>query len=153
MTITYDGKKREIEPYALSYKRPQNKPGSEYFYAWDLTGGRSSGTGIKTFFHNKIEDLGILERTYEPRFPIELAKAGEAAHKDYFGQPFTAGPPRAGARSRRTPSGWGFGETLPYTVECPYCQKRFKRKRPDPKLNPHKDENGYLCSGRHGYLV
>ncbi len=153
MTITYDGHKREIEPYALSYKRPQNKPGSEYFYAWDLTGGRTSSTGIKTFFHNKIEDLGILDRTFDPRFPIELAKAGEAAHKDYFGQPFSPGRPRTGARSRRTPSGWGFGKALPYTVECPYCQKRFKRKRPDHKLNPHKDENGYPCSGRRGYLV
>jgi predicted nucleotidyltransferase component of viral defense system len=154
MTITYDGHVREIEPYALSYKRPQNKPASEYFYAWDLTGGRTSGPGIKTFFHEKIGALDITDRTFDPRFPIELAKAGEAAQKDYFGQPFSAGRTRVGARTRRTSrQHWGYGDANPYIVECPYCQKRFKRKRPDTALNPHKDENGYACSGRRGYLV
>ncbi|WP_164897446.1 nucleotidyl transferase AbiEii/AbiGii toxin family protein [Mesorhizobium sp. M6A.T.Cr.TU.017.01.1.1] len=154
MRVVYDGRGRDIEPYALSYKRPQNKPASEYFYVWDLTGGAASGPGMKTFFHHKIQTLELTDRTFEPRFPIELSKAGEASHKDYFGNPFSAKPPRA--MRPRKPTAMrirGFGLAPSYTVECPYCQKRFKRSAPTIALNQHKDDNGYPCGGRTGYLV
>jgi hypothetical protein len=155
MRITYDGYERAIEPYALAYKRPRNKPASEYFYAWDLTGGRSGSQGIKTFFHHKIGKLELTDRTFDPRFSIELSKAGEAVQKDYFGQPFSTKRIRSTRTRKRTTSrAWrGFGSTLSYTVECPYCQKRFKRNTLTTALNPHKDDNGYPCSGRVGYLV
>lgn len=154
MRLEYDGRTREVEPYSLAYKRPRGKPGSEYFYVWDLTGG-TSGPGIKTFFHEKIRNLEVTDTTFEPRYPIELSKAGETAHKDYFGKPFSAMSPRVRRQRRRKPvSGRirSFGAPS-YTVECPYCQKRFKRSSPTTALNPHKQENGYPCYGRTGYLV
>ncbi|MES0446701.1 MAG: nucleotidyl transferase AbiEii/AbiGii toxin family protein [Desulfobacterales bacterium] len=40
-----------------------------------------------------------------------------------------------------------------YVIECPYCSKKFNRKKMNTRLNPHKDKNGYPCSGRNGYLV
>ena len=38
-------------------------------------------------------------------------------------------------------------------IECPYCGKKFSRKKMNTRLNPHKDKYGYPCSGRNGYLV
>lgn len=148
MQITYDGHDRLIEPYSLAYKRRQDGQASEYFYAWDRTGGRSSPPGIKTFFHHKIQHLAIGEEQFEPRFEIELSKAGEPAQRSYFGKPFAGkrNVSRFGrARARAS------GQT--YTVECPYCQKRFKRATSSTALNAHKDSNGYACAGRRGYLV
>lgn len=155
MNITYDGHQRVIEPYSLTYKRRQDGHASEYFYAWDRTGGRSSSPGIKTFFHHKIQNLSLGEEQFEPRFEIELSKAGEAAQKGYFGKPFAGNgrvpvfgrPAVVQTRSRRNP----FAQT--YTVECPYCQKRFKRTTNSTALNAHKDSNGYPCRSRRGYLV
>lgn len=147
MTVTYDGYTREIEPYALAYKRTQQGLASEYFYAWDRTGGGSGQTGIKTFFHHKIQNLGILEETFEPRFPIELKKAGEIFGKSYFGRPFKGGGSRVassfGSRRARTE----------YVIECPYCQKRFRRVTRDTALRPHKSPDGYRCSARRGIIV
>ncbi len=40
-----------------------------------------------------------------------------------------------------------------YTVECPYCGKRFKRKKRNTKLNAHKDQYGNKCYGRRGQMV
>lgn len=156
MQITYDGHDRLIEPYSLAYKRRQDGHASEYFYAWDRTGGRTTPPGIKTFFHHKIQQLTIEEAKFEPRFEIELSKAGEASQKGYFGKPFSdrrgltsiaralSGRP---ARARSKP----FART--FTVECPYCQKRFKRSTNSTALNAHKDSNGYPCRARRGYLI
>ena len=155
MKITYDGRERVIEPYALSYKRRKDGYASEYFYAWDRTGGHTSPPGIKTFFHHKIQTLTATEEKFEPQFPIELSKAGEVGAKQYFsGQGF--GGRRATGRASRSaarPFGRGLRPVAQYTVECPYCQKRFKRTKPSTTLNAHKDSNGYRCAARRGYLV
>ena len=52
----------------------------------------------------------------------------------------------AGSRRRK-----GSGPT--YVVECPYCDRTFRRKINNTTLKEHKDKDGYPCSGRHGYLV
>lgn len=155
LIITYDGHQRVVEPYSLAYKRRQDGHASEYFYVWDRTGGRSSPPGIKTFFHHKIQNLSLSEEQFEPRYEIELSKAGEAAQRGHFGKPFAGKrrvsvfgrPGLAQPRRRANP----FAQT--YTVECPYCQKRFKRTTNSAALNAHKDSNGYPCRSRRGYLV
>jgi hypothetical protein len=183
MKMTYDDRhERLVEPYALSYKRKKDGEAAEYFYVWDLTGGGSE-PGLKTFFHHRIKNLAIAEQTYEPRYPVELSKAGEYGANRYFGKPFShktrasramseigflrqpasssgvQGARLKSGRSRSTGLGWGLRQPARsayasiYKVECPYCQKRFTRSRPDTVLNPHKDPNGYPCSGRTGYLI
>ena len=149
MRIRYHGRTREIEPYSLAYKRRQDGHAAEYFYAWDRTGG-NSGVGIKTFVHQDIQNLELMEETFDPRFEIELAKAGEEHGRVYFGKPFSR---RGVIRStiRRQPRVWISG--VIYVVECPYCQRRFRRSQPTTALNPHHDSNGYACTGRVGYLV
>jgi hypothetical protein len=102
--------------------------------------------GIKSYTADKVQSVAMTEETFEPRFPIELAKSGQ-----YFGKPYFSGSGTGYATSRRTPRASGF--SLEYTVECPYCQKRFKRSRYDTKLNEHKDRYGNRCYGRVGYMV
>jgi hypothetical protein len=145
LDITYDGQRRLIEPYSLAFKRRKDGFGQEYFYAFDTTGGRSSGPGLKSFLHPKIQALAVAERLFEPRYPIELGKAGEFAGKTYFG-----------GGGFRTTSFRQLARTATarvYLVECSYCGKRFPRKRYSTRLRPHKDQHGNQCYGRSGYFA
>jgi hypothetical protein len=149
LRLTYDGVEREIEPYSLVYKRRRDGRAAEYFYAYDRTGGQSSGPGLKSFVHPRIQNLVLSDIIYEPRYAIELSKAGEVPTKGYFSRPtfgtkskFSRGPTRVGHRAKQT-----------FTVECPYCQKHLTRTSRSTALKPHKDPNGYPCAGRRGYHV
>ncbi len=145
LNITYDGRRRQIEPYSLVFKRRRDGFGQEYFYAYDRTGGRTSGPGLKSFLHPKIQTLTTTEERFEPRLPVELGKAGEFTSKTYFGGSFRTGfSSRARGRTRNTRL---------YLVECSYCGKRFPRKRYNTRLRPHKDQYGNECYGRSGYIA
>ena len=146
LRFVYDGLQRTVEPYALVFKRRRDGVAREYFYAWDLTGGRSGEVGIKSYIADKVQSVSLAEGTFEPRFPIELAKSG-----GYFGKTDFSGANVGTFPSRRAPARSGF--SVEYTVECPYCNKRFKRSKYDPKLNEHKDRYGNRCYGRVGYMV
>jgi hypothetical protein len=125
LALTYDGRERQVEPYALMYKRRKDRHAEEYFYVWDRTGGQTSGPGQKTLLHEKVRDMRILDEQFEPRFPIELAKAGQPAEKEHFGDGIVRTRARAPrrvstrppARPRKAPV-WG---GMSYTVQCPYC--------------------------------
>lgn len=138
LNMNYDNLSRKVEPYALAYKRREDGVAREYFYAWDLSGGSSGHRGIKSFVADKLRSLEITDTTFEPRYPIELTKS-----TGYFARPFSSG--------RRTTS-LSTSEYL-YMVECPYCGKRFKRKKMNTKLNAHKDQYGNKCYGRRGHIV
>jgi len=146
--LTYDGIRREVEPYSLVYKRRKDGYGQEYFYGFDRTGGRTSGPGIKCFVHSKIQTVEITDQRFEPRFPIELFKAGEYGDKAYFRSPYSR--PRIRTRIKRTNR---LESGIIYIIECNYCGKRFKRSKYDTKLNEHKDKYGNRCYGRFGYLI
>lgn len=149
VSITYDNSKRVVEPYSLVYKRRKDGHAEEYLYVWDRSGG-NSGPGIKTFINTKIQDISILEEKFEPRYAVELSKAGEPASSGYFGKSNfggttkqrTSGTPRA-----RVSSG------VSYTVQCAYCGKRFKRTKYSRKLGKHQDKHGNQCYGRYGTIV
>ncbi len=151
LRVVYDGYERVVEPYSLTFKRRKDGVASEYFYVWDRSGGSSGSVGIKSFFANKLGAVSIMDETFEPRFPIELAKDSGG----FFSKPFASTAPRPIAlrptklpRSKVT-SGYG----ITYTVVCPVCDKKFKREKYDTKLNEHKDKYGNRCFGRVGYIV
>ena len=146
--LTYDGITREVEPYSLVYKRRKDGYGQEYFYGYDRTGGRFGGPGIKCFVNNKIQGIDITDKKYEPRFPVELSKAGEPGEKLYFTSSFSRR--RTGLSSFRKKS---FGSGNIYVLECSYCGKRFRRNAYNTRLNEHKDKYGNRCFGKIGYLV
>lgn len=159
MKLTYHGVERIIEPYSLAYKQPKGKPAREYFYAYDTTGGQSKRPSIKAFLNTDVEALSLTDDKFEPRYEIELSKAGEEARNAYFGRDFSAR--RAGATARsvkarmgrmaRTTVFRGYGPT--YKVQCPYCQKTFTRKTQSLDLKEHKSPDGYRCGGRRGFRV
>jgi hypothetical protein len=134
-----------VEPYSLAYKQRKDGHREEYFYVWDRTGGHSSGPGLKTLLNHKIQDLEVTKNQFEPRYPIELAKAGEQVGRGYFSGPGFGG--RRGSRTTTLRRGWR------YTVECSYCSRRFKRMRRDSVLKPHKDGYGNDCFSRRGMIV
>lgn len=149
LRLVYEGVPREIEPYALSFKRRQDGIAREYLYGWDQSGGTSGQIGIKSYTADKANSLSITERTFEPRYEIELKKGGS-----YFGKgSFSRGSESFASRTSKRPSR-PTGLAMQYTVQCPYCQKQFKRKRfNDTQLNEHKDRFGNKCYGKRGYLV
>jgi predicted nucleotidyltransferase component of viral defense system len=141
--LVYDGFQRMVEPYALVFKRRKDGVGQEYFYGWDLSGGRSGTIGIKSFFPDKVTSADVTETTFTPRFPIEMAKSGVG----YFGAPTFSSGPRTLRRPRVPRSG------VIYTIQCTHCGKQFKRKTRNNQLNEHKDRFGNRCYGRVGSLV
>jgi len=151
LKVRYHGETRLMEPYSLTFKRRKSDGvGHEYFYAYDQTGG-NSGPGIKTMFAHDVESLEVTEIDFEPRFEIELAKAGDASQAGYFtgtpGPQRTATRPRATALRRRTSSG------VRYIVQCSYCGKQFTRTTSSTRMNKHKDQYGNQCYGRSGFVV
>jgi predicted nucleotidyltransferase component of viral defense system len=141
LRFVYDGLERVVEPYALVSKRRRDGIAREYFYGWDRIGGTSRQVGIKSYIADKVHSVTIMDETFEPRFPIELTKSS-----GYFAKPFS-GSGSSTQRTRKTAVG------NEYTVECPYCNKRFKRAKYDTKLNEHKDRYGNRCYGRVGHMV
>jgi predicted nucleotidyltransferase component of viral defense system len=140
LRAVYHGIQRMVEPYSLKYKLRQDGVGREYLYVYDLTGGRSSGPGLKSLV---VEGFSAIENTdvvFEPRCEVELSKAGQL-----FGLAHFPGSP--GAR------GFASHSSTTHAVECPYCGKRFRRKDYSTRLNPHKDKYGNQCTGRSGFLV
>jgi hypothetical protein len=146
LRLTYDGVRREVEAYSLMYKQRRDGHREEYLYVYDRTGGRTSGPGLKSLFNHKIQELEVLEERFEPRYPIELAKAGEFGARSYFSKPFGSGR-RSGARMASLRRGWR------YTVQCNFCSRTFKRMRRDTTLKLHKDGFGNSCYGRRGTIV
>lgn len=142
--LTYSGRKRIVEPYSLTYKRRKDGHAEEYFYVWDRSSG-GSGPGIKTFLNTKVDDLILLDEKFDPKFPVELSKAGEHPKAGYFSKP--------GFSGGNTKKPKGHQSTSAYTVECPYCGKRFKRSKYNTRLNKHKDKSGNQCYGRNGFMV
>lgn len=151
LRLVYDGYERLVEPYSLTFKRRQDGIGREYFYAWDRSGGSRGQVGIKSFLAEKVQSLSLTEETFEPRYPIELTKSDGG----YFGRPFLR-PTSSQALLRPVsslPRKRASSNGMEYTIECPYCGKRFKRTSYDTKLNEHKDKYGNRCFGRVGYVV
>ena len=140
LRVVYDGVEREVEPYSLKYKIPKSGNAREYFYVYDLTGGRSSGPGIKSFVHTGISRITNTSNKFEPRYEVEISKAGQFGDEKFF-------------HGRRRFHFLSKKNIANYTIECPICGKRFPRKTYSTRLNPHKDSYGNPCLGRTGYLV
>lgn len=71
--LVYDGFRRLVEPYKIEYYvRKSDGQGSEYFWGWDTSGGKSRRIGIKQFFCHKIRSATESSVSYVPRFAVEL---------------------------------------------------------------------------------
>jgi hypothetical protein len=62
-----------VEPYKLQYYvRNSDGHGSEYFWGYDRSGGKSRRIGMKQFFCDKIASARETATSFAPQYPVEL---------------------------------------------------------------------------------
>jgi predicted nucleotidyltransferase component of viral defense system len=135
--LGYQGTTRLIEPYSLR----QTRAGSILLHAL-----RADTRAHRSYRVNQIQHVRVTTTPFRPTFAIEFSSAG----------PLSAPPARSPIRLRRAvsarrPSSRRGG--ISYVIECPVCNKRFRRTTRGLTLRPHKTPGGWNCSGRRGYLV
>lgn len=109
---------------------------------------------------DRIRSATVTRQAFQPRYVVELTASGPLSAPTLRRESTKASFPAFGrssfgassivAKPRRTTTAGSFGKT--YTFQCPLCHKTFKRTTYDAKLNPHKNNQGWPCPGRVGYL-
>ncbi|QIB65163.1 nucleotidyl transferase AbiEii/AbiGii toxin family protein [Kineobactrum salinum] len=142
---------RIIEPYSL--RRAQN--GNVLLY-----GVRADNRQIRAYSISNINSASITNKVFVPLYQVELSPGSMSVPtvSSASGDTQSLGLPQGRREltvSRRRPSGrrqtsvsQHNGPT--YVFRCPMCQKTFKRKKMNGKLNPHKGKSGWNCMGRMG---
>ena len=120
---------REIEPYSL--REAQN--GNILLHAVRVDNGQSRSYKIE-----QINDASITNRVFAPRFHVELSSSDVS---DLVVQKTL---PKTSHHKNEGPT---------YVYRCPMCNKTFKRKTQNSKINSHKRKDGWPCSGRMGHYV
>ncbi len=137
---------RVIEPYSLR----QARNGNILLYAVRPDDGE-----IRAYKIDNINDASITSRVFTPRYKVELTPTGAIGplvRSDGSSEGLGLPQPRTSSRRRTAPSRSSMGNTGPtYIYRCPMCDKTFRRKTQNSKLNPHKTKDGWPCSGRTGY--
>jgi predicted nucleotidyltransferase component of viral defense system len=148
LKIRYKGAERVVEPYALKYLEKRDGEQHEYFFVFNRSGG-SSEPGIRSLLPHGLERIENTEEKFDPRFAIELSKAGDMPENRYLFDP---------NRPAKAPQSRVFGNSRKhlgpkYVFRCTYCGKKFTKTRHDSSLGEHKAKSGYRCPGRYGYYV
>jgi predicted nucleotidyltransferase component of viral defense system len=130
--LAYHGSTRLIEPYSLR----RSSTGNLLLHAVRADSGQHRSYSIA-----EIEAVRATTMPFRPRWAIEFSSAGPMAAPPAHSPARGVRTTRAGRPRRR------------YVVECPRCNRRFERTKRNTALRPHKDRNGFPCSGRRGHLV
>jgi predicted nucleotidyltransferase component of viral defense system len=105
----------------------------------------------RSYLVSNIVGVTPTQRTFAPRFPIELTPSGPQSI------PRTAGSSSIGTIRRapvRRASGFRATSTGPtYVFRCTTCRKLFERKTNDGTPRPHKNPAGRDCYGTYGTYV
>ncbi len=150
--VTLDGRSgtRRIEPYSLR----RTAAGDIILHAFNTDKNQH-----RSYRVDRITDAAITNQTFIPRYEIELSPQGPvsirpAASRSGGAALSRLATPRtqraAAPRRMRAPRSTG-GPT--YIFQCPVCDKKFRRKKYDSTLNPHKGKDGFPCYGRIGTLI
>lgn len=155
LSVRYNGSDRLVEPYSLKYQQKRDGDQKEYFYAFNLSGG-SSPPGVRSFIPSGLQSVENTEEKFEPRYLIEMSKAGETPEDPYLFDPSKPARAPKGRRSglaRVTRSVRPAFQGPRYIYQCSYCGKRFTKTKQSSTLGKHKDKSGWPCGGRYGMYV
>ncbi|MBL7179924.1 MAG: nucleotidyl transferase AbiEii/AbiGii toxin family protein [Desulfobacterales bacterium] len=140
VNLHYQNKYRLVEPYSL--RRTQE--GNILLYAL-----RHETNKWRAYRVDRIQGAEITQTPFVPKHAVELTPASISipvlTRRSGGYDVFKSAIPRSSFKRQ------SLGPK--YVIECPYCGKKFSRKKMNTRLNPHKDKYGYPCSGRNGYLV
>lgn len=144
--LEYQGSTRLIEPYSLR----KSKDGNLLLFAVRHRSGEN-----RSYRVDRIQRADVTETSFSPRYAVELTAAGPIS------APAIQRSPQIqkvrSSRSSRKPRAFParrVGNYGPkYIYQCSFCSRQFTRKKQNPRMRPHKDQSGYPCSGRVGYLV
>ena len=128
--------RRTIEPY--SFRR--SAAGDVRLMATQEVDGAP-----RSFLVNGILGVSVTQRSFVPRYPVELTPSGQVVIPQSFSIAASRAPRRPMRRAVRTGPA--------YIFRCPICHKQFSRKTYDAALRPHKDKSGWDCYGQHGVYV
>jgi predicted nucleotidyltransferase component of viral defense system len=156
MNVKYQGYDRVVEPYSLKYLEKKSGEAREYFYVYNRSGGKSQ-PDIRSFLPEPLESIENTEEKFEPRYQIEMSKAGEMPENPYLfdpNRPMRVPRPRC-STSGRTSSriSRSFSGGVKYVFKCSNCNKQSIRTSYDSSSRQHKDRNGYPCYGYPIYVT
>ena len=148
VTLSGSSSTRRIEPYSLR----RTLKGDIVLHAFN-----TDKNDHRSYRIERITGARVTSQTFVPRYEVELSPQGplrvlptaERSFGDYRSSASTRPTQRRRPSSLRNAAYNG----PTYVYECPNCQKKFRRKKHNPGLNPHKDKQGYPCYGRFGALV
>lgn len=144
VNLGYQGSTRLIEPYCLR----KTRAGQLLLHAVKSGSGES-----RTYRVDRIESVQVTSRTFIPRYQIEFSSVGPLVAPQLSTLTATARtvPSARPPIRRKIP----YSPTGRHLVQCPYCQKKFRRDSPDRLLNPHQTPSRSFCvgSGKYGTLL
>ena len=129
---------RPIEAYSLR----RSKAGDVLLMAVRADDGQP-----RSYLANSILGVTPTQRTFSPRYPIELTPTGFQSIPDTSRSAGIQVSRTTRRRSRASSSG------PTYVYRCTACRKLFERKSQDSALRPHKNPAGFQCYGTYGTYV
>jgi predicted nucleotidyltransferase component of viral defense system len=124
---------RTIEPYSLR----RTQAGAIVLHAV-----RTDAQQHRSYRVDRIQGASVTNRIFAPRYAVELTPAGPLVAPMTESRSAPAIPVMSRSRSA--------GHAPVNIFRCPVCNKRFERKTYDAILRPHKNPQGWNCSGRRG---
>ncbi|MEZ5895382.1 MAG: nucleotidyl transferase AbiEii/AbiGii toxin family protein [Parvularculaceae bacterium] len=141
--LDYQGSTRRIEPYSL--RRTQD--GNIVLHAYNADKNEH-----RSYRVDRIEGARVTDRTFTPRYAIELRPQSAVRIAPAAARPQRATSKATTKRGSAPRLSAGVGKAV-HIYQCPICSKKFRRNRHDSHLNPHKNKSGGQCPGRTGVFV
>jgi predicted nucleotidyltransferase component of viral defense system len=102
----------------------------------------------RSYTVQNILGVAVTQRSFSPRYPIELTPTGPQSIPNSSRSTGTAAVRRSSSRRSSRAS---VGPT--YVFRCTVCHKLFHHKTYDANLRPHKNKVGRNCYGTYGTYV
>jgi len=138
--LGYDGSIRDVEPYSLARSSEGNLL---------LRAVRHQNGEPRSYRFDKITSLEVVEKTFVPRFAIEINSSGNLQIHQLSTKNKNS-KTNSGLSNKKT-AHVNTGPT--YSYKCPVCGKIFSKKKMSPRIGEHKNRAGYACGGRTGIFL